>query len=113
MANVYVVSGVNSTEYVNTKREAMSLRPGGDLPEKIEVRDAAELCASLHRYGDQVEAEVNKLRFLLTNLYDVAITFRDSGAGKDALAEIRRFDPEAVKSMSTRMILWGNPAGAG
>lgn len=102
MARIYIVSGVNSTHFVNTKREATSLRPGGDEPEQVEVCDAADVCQVLYDDLERQELEIRKLRILLTALYDEATDARATPIGRAVLIAIRKYDPEAARQMSPR-----------
>ena len=85
MAKVYRVSGINAVYYYGRKRPALACKPDGDHPEGFDVLDA--------------EADLARLRHLLSELYDSCGAARRSTAGVRAAAAIKKYDPEAARQM--------------
>lgn len=100
MGKVYRLGGANQTIYCNTRRQADGARPDGEQSMSFDVFDAATHCRDLCQQNHDLEQEVNRLRCLLTDLYDAGDgRLRGSRAGVEVGRVITDFDRSAAESM--------------
>jgi hypothetical protein len=87
MASVYLVDSIYGSTYVNTSKEANRLRPGGEHPDAIVKKDAAEECNDLFLALAEANDKITSLRYLLNGVCESipAEVLQKSEAGRLAL----------------------------